>query len=147
MKDQNEADDPRRRLLVQALTAGVFSGASLGVSAQVRGGFFGSQPARLPPEQSIFRLQGGATVNGSNATLQTRIGPSDTVETSRDGEIVFVVGANSFILRGGSKLELSARQQDSAILSGLRMLTGKLLSVTRVELAIINKRKHFRKIM
>ena len=131
MKGQNEADDPRRRLLVQALTVGVFSGASLGASAQVRGGFFGSQPARLPPEQSIFRLQGGATVNGSNATLQTRIGPSDTVETSRDGEIVFVVGANSFILRGGSKLELSARQQDSAILSGLRMLTGKLLSVTR----------------
>ena len=131
MKGRKAAHDPRRRLLIQALTAGVFAGTSWGASGQVRGGFFGSRPVRLAPDQSIYRLEGAATVNGANATLQTRIGPRDTVETSKDGEIVFVVGENSFILRGGSKLELSTQRQDSPILSGLRMLTGKLLSVTR----------------
>jgi hypothetical protein len=41
------------------------------------------------------------------------------------------VGSNAMILRGSSKLDLSAERQGSFLVSGLRLLTGKLLSVSR----------------
>jgi hypothetical protein len=90
---------------------------------------FGRSPAKLPPGQSIYRLVGDATVNGGAATMQTRIGPNDTVETGSGSEIVFTVGENAFILRERSRVTLEAVQQDSFLLSGMRLLTGALLSV------------------
>lgn len=127
MKQSGELDDPRRRLLVQALSAGFFSA---GWTSQAMADIFGSTPAQLPPGQSVYRVSGLATVNGAPATLKTRIGPKDTVETGRDGEIVFVVGSSSFILRNSSRLVLDGRQEgDNAITSALRLVTGKLLSV------------------
>lgn len=126
-------DDPRRRWLIQALSAGVFSGAMADAAAQ---GFsiFGSRPAKLPPTQSIYGLSGQVRVNEAQATLATRIAPGDTVETGRNSEIIFVVNTHSMILRGDSKLQLEAPAvvtAGSAIIAGLRMLTGKLLSVSR----------------
>ena len=99
------------------------------------GQVFGSRPGKLPAGQSIYRLAGAVTVNGSPATLQTQIRPGDTIETGRDGEIVFVIGGQSMILRAGSRLEVAAapRQEKSTsvIVSGLRLLTGGVLSVSR----------------
>ena len=129
MQRGDEADDPRRRWLIQALSAGVLGGSAQQAMAQFS--FFGSQPAKLPPEQSIYRLSGRVTVSGAPASLQTRISASDTVETSSDGEVAFVVGGNAMILRGNSKLDLSAETKGSFLISALRLLTGKLLSVSR----------------
>jgi hypothetical protein len=131
MSHSNEADDPRRRLLIQALSAGLFSAGIPGANAQVAN-IFGSRPARLPPNQSIYRISGSATVNDKPATLQTKIVPGDTVKTAKDSELVMVVNTNAMILRGGSNVVIEAEKKDtSLIISGLRMLTGALLSVSR----------------
>lgn len=129
MTRRDEAEDPRRRFLIQALSAGLFTAGAADVRAQ--SGFFGTRPVRMPPERSIHRLSGSVAVNGAQATLDTRISAKDTVETGSDGEIVFVVGGNAMILRGASKLDMSAEREESSLISGLRLLTGKLLSVSR----------------
>lgn len=123
-------DDPRRRLLVEALSLGLLAwGVPAGGLAQ---GVLGSRPGKLPPGQSIFRVVGAVTVNGKPVTLQTSVRPGDTVETGRGSEVVFVVGSNAMILRAESRLVIEAEKKDSSlILTGLRMLTGKILSVSR----------------
>ena len=128
---RNEADDPRRRLLIQALAAGLFS-AVPEARAQTAN-VFGNRPARLPAGQSVYRVAGQVTVNEQAATLATPIRLGDTVQTGRDGEIVFVVNDQSMILRSDSQLVIQAPPDTaaSALIAGLRLLTGKILSVSR----------------
>ena len=131
MKYSDEADDPRRRVLIQALSAGLFTLSIPEAGAQVAN-IFGSKPARLPPDRSVYRISGSATVNDKPASLDTRIVPGDTVKTGKDSELVMVVNTNAMILRGGSNVIIEAeKRQDSLIISGLRMLSGALLSVSR----------------
>ena len=54
MKRWGEAEDPRRRWLIQALAAGAFSGGALEALAQV----LGSAPAKLPAGRSVYRVNG-----------------------------------------------------------------------------------------
>lgn len=128
----NPLDDPRRRLLIEALTLGLFSLAPTGSAL---GQVFGSRPSPLPPGQSIYRLAGSVTVNGAPATLQTQVRPGDTVQTGPNSEIVFVIGGQSMLLRGQSRLVVVAppRTDGAAalLISGLRLLTGALLSASR----------------
>ena len=125
-------EDPRRRLLVRMLALGLGGAGTLPwtVAAQ---GVLGGRPGVLPAGQSIFRLSGGVSVNGVSASLQTPIRAGDTVETAEDGEIVFVVGNQSMLLRGNSRLVTEAESPGLAaqLLTGLRLLTGKILSVSR----------------
>lgn len=123
-----ESEDPRRRLLVRALAAGLFSAGLLPVRTLAQT-FLGGRPAKLPEGQSIYRLSGDVKVNGQAATLQTRIGPTDTIETARDAEIVYVVGENSFMLRGASRVTLESDGSGSLLLAGFRIVTGAVLSV------------------
>lgn len=125
----NEIDDPRRRQLIQALATGVLSSALPGSALA---GIFGSSPGKLPAGQSIYRLSGTVTVNGKEATLATHIGPNDTIQTGKNSEVVFVVGGNSIILRSDSQLVLQGKEEKTSLLiSALRLLAGKLLSVSR----------------
>jgi len=127
----DEAEDPRRRLLIKALAAG-FLGAGLPWGSALAESIFGNRPSKLPPGQSIYRLSGEVTVNGAPATLQTHVGPNDTIKTGKDGEAIFVVGGNSMILRANSEVTMQGQQEaDSLLVTGLRILTGKLLSVSR----------------
>ncbi len=132
MERFGDAEDPRRRVLINALAAGLFT--TLLPAREARAdSLFGTPPAKLPPGQSIYRISGSATVNGKEASIGTPIGPNDTVQTAKNSEIVFVVGANAMILRGDSEVELQGDKKDvaSMVISGLRMLSGKLLSVSR----------------
>jgi len=119
-------------VLVQALAAGLFSTGVSGCAALAQSGL-GSRPSKLPPGQSIYRLVGTASVNGTPATLQTPVRPGDTVETGKDSELIFVIGEHSMILRSESRLVIEAQKKEakSLLISGLRMLTGKILSVSR----------------
>jgi hypothetical protein len=128
----DKADDPRRRLLIEALSAGLISVGLPGGNALAQG-VFGSKPAKLPPGQSIYRIAGTASVNGTAATLQTQVRSGDTVETGNDSEIVFVVGGHSMILRDDTRLKIEGEGNEAAslLIAGLRLLTGKLLSVSR----------------
>ena len=122
-----EIDDPKKRLLIQALAAGLFS-CGLFPGRSSAQSIFGSRPAKLPEGQSIYRLSGDVRINDKVATLQTRIAPGDTIETAANAEIVYVVGENAFILRGTSRVSLEGEAK-SMVLSGFRLLTGALLSV------------------
>ena len=132
MNPFDKVDDPRRRVLVQALTAGLISGG-FPVGTAFAQSVFGSRPAKLPPGQSIYRIAGTASVNGGAATLQTPVRAGDTVETGKDSEIVFVVDGHSMILRSESRLVIDSggNAATSLFISGLRLITGKLLSVSR----------------
>lgn len=126
-------DDPRRQWLIRALSMGLF-GLTAPLQAQpLSTNIFGSRPRKLPEGQSIYGLSGKVLVNDTQATLDTRIRSGDTVQTAQNSEIVFVVNNHSMILRSESKLviERPETQPDSLIIGGLRMLTGKLLSVSR----------------
>jgi len=80
----------------------------------------------LPPGKSIYDLTGSVKVDNRPATLDTFIGPRATLETGADSHIIFVVGKDAFIMRENSKLSL---QGGDAIITGIRLLSGKLLSV------------------
>lgn len=130
MNSFDKIDDPRRRLLIQALTFAVISAVTpLRAGAQA----FGSRPTKLPEGQSIFRLSGTVTVNGEAATLKTPIRPGDTVVTGENSEVVFVVGGHSMIIRENSNcvIEGDVKAAQSIILTGLRIITGKCLTVSR----------------
>jgi hypothetical protein len=121
-----ESEDPRRRLLIRALAAGLFSaGAAPSALAQV----FGRMPAKIPPDQSIFRISGEVKVNGKPADLRTHVKPGDSIETGRDAECVYVVGESSFLQRGSSFVTVQAEQAETLFVTGMRIVTGALLSV------------------
>lgn len=157
MKHHEEAEDPRRRLLIQALAAGLFSTGLPGANAWAFD-FFGSRPKQLPPGQSIYRITGQATVNGKDVTMETRIRPGDTVQTGKDSELIFVVDTHSMLLRSDSHLVIETEQKQAEqnkpaikkpaekkpaekaieettpltlLINGLRILSGKLLTVSR----------------
>jgi len=122
-----DADDPRRRLLIRALAAGFFSGSLASREAMAQ--LFGSTPAALPAGRSIYRVEGQVTVDGQPATLETRVGGRATVETGTNSEVVYTVGKSAFIQRGESRVTMEATEPDSLVVSGLQLLTGKILSV------------------
>lgn len=119
-------DDPRREFLVRALTMGLFAGGNLA-------GLFhpsharGDIPEQLPPGRSIFKLEGSVTVDGKVANLDTQIGPNSIVRTGRNSRVIFVVDKDAFILRGNSELEMGS--SGGLIIEGMRIISGKILSV------------------
>ena len=123
-----EADDPRRRTLLQWLAAGAFGGASLG-SQEVLAQLLGAPPSRLPQGRSVYRISGEVQVDGKRATLDTPISGGAVVETARNSEIVYVVGESAYIAREATKVIVETSQPSSPIVTGLKLLQGKLLSV------------------
>ncbi len=119
-------------MLIEALSLGLL-GAGLPAAGAFAQGFFGSRPGRLPPGRSIYRITGTATVNGQPATLETPIRPGDTIATGEDSELIFVVGTQSMLLRARSSLVIQGEPQGAAsmLISLLRLVTGKILSVSR----------------
>lgn len=120
----HDDNDPRRRLLLQLLGAGL-----LAANAPTAGaGLFGSVPRELPAGRSIYRMSGRVLVNGTPANMATVIKPADTVETGDKGEIVFVVGKDAYLLRAGSRLFIGPEHKPG-IADSLKLLAGRLLSV------------------
>jgi hypothetical protein len=123
----DKVDDPRRRWLIQALGAGYFSTLPM---AQALAQVLGSRPDKLPEGRSIYRVQGRVLVDGREASLQTPVTPTSTIETPANGEIVYVQNQNSYIQRGNSRVVLErAEKPEGGFAAGLRVLTGALLSV------------------
>ncbi len=120
-----DLDDPRRRLLLQALAAGLFMQTLPAEEAQ--SSIFGKKPKRLPPGRSIYELKGEVKVNDVMATLETQIEANSTVETGPNSRIMFVVGDDVFLLRDGSKLIVSG--QERSLVDILQCFAGKVLSV------------------
>jgi FecR protein len=133
MNTIKEVDDPRRRVLVGVLTVGLIA-AGLPVRDALARSIFGNKPKQLPPGRSIYSLSGTVMVNGTKATLETLVRPGDTIETGKNSEIIFVVSDQSMILRSESHLVIEGEGEGSFkswVISGMRMLTGKMLTVSR----------------
>lgn len=121
----NENDDPRRQFLVDVLTLGLFGSiGSLGF-IQVSHAL-ADVPKKLPAGRSIYKLKGKVIVDGQRANLNSKITASSKVETGPDSRVIFVVGGDAFVLRSNSELQMGG---DGFLISGMRILTGKLLSV------------------
>lgn len=121
-----ETDDPRREFLVTALSLGLFAGANLASLFQA-GHARGDIPDKLPPGRSIYQLQGNVTVDGKPADINTPIGPGSIVKTGNKSRVIFVVAEDAFILRSNSQIEMESA--DGVIVEGMRILSGKILSV------------------
>jgi len=126
MNPFDKTDDPRRRWLIRALGAGLFTLPAAEVLAQL----LGARPDKMPPGKSIYRIQGAVQVDGKNANVDSQISPGSTIETGRDGELVYVQGSNAYIQRANSHVVLEKSEKPESTLSqGLRIVTGALLSV------------------
>ncbi len=123
--------DSRRRFLQRSLQLSLWSilatsgtGALLG--RQARAQMLGQVPDALPPGQSVYELQGEVWVDGQRAALTTQITPDSLIRTGSNAYIIFVVGQDAYILRENSELQL---ESEGLLATGLRLLTGKVLSV------------------
>jgi hypothetical protein len=124
MADRSEREDPRREFLLKALAAGVFS--TMAVVPKAAAQIFGRRPVPLPQGRSIYEIIGPVQVNGQPATAATRVAASDRVETGKGAQVIFVVGADAFILRENSRVEMSG---SNLAVNLFRVTTGAMLSV------------------
>ena len=125
MKQFRELDDPCRRVLIQALVAGIFSSAGSATAQNI------VDPAlqELPAGQSFYHVSGRVLVNDRLATLQTPIRDGDTVETASNGKAIFFIGNDAFILRGEGRMVITAQPASSVLKTALRLVTSAVLSV------------------
>jgi len=79
-------------------------------------------------QKGIARVRGEVRIGDLPAKQGMEIKPGDVIATGAGAEIVFVVGRDAFMARSGSRVELSGAASQ-AVISGLRLVTGALLSV------------------
>lgn len=125
MKQVSQPDEPCRRILIQALVAGIFSSAG-GAAAQ---SVLDPAPQELPAGQSFYHVSGRVLVNERLATLRTPIREGDVVDTGSNGEAVFFVNNRAFILRGEGRMVVETQPEDSALRNVLRLVSGAALSL------------------
>ena len=119
----HDIEDPRREFLIKALGLGLFATTS-GVISPVYA--LGDIAAKLPPGRSIYKLKGSVQVDGKPATIETKVSANSWIRTGKSSRIIFVVGSDAFILRENSELRMNGKD---LLIGGMRILTGKLLSV------------------
>ncbi len=82
--------------------------------------------SRVPKAEGIHKLQGDVRINDRGAKKGDLVKPGDEVTTGSNSFAVFVVGKDAFLIRENSQIEVSG---GGLVVQGLRILTGKLLSV------------------
>lgn len=119
--------DRQRRQVLRALAMGAFlvPGVALVSSCAQT---FGRRPAPLPADRSVWRSEGGFTVDGASGSESTLIGPDAVVETASDGGLVFVVGETAMFARASSRLRM-VPDATGARLETIRVERGAALTV------------------
>lgn len=85
-----------------------------------------AQAAGMPlPPPGFYRLRGDVWLNGQPARPGMPVAPGDTVSTGADGEAIYIIGQDVFLQRERTVVSMTGE----AVKSGLRVVTGKLLSV------------------
>jgi hypothetical protein len=111
MARSDATDDARRRLLIKALAAGLFS------AGWPRGqGFAATSP------KSVFRVTGTVTVNDQAATADTSIGPNAKLRIAKNSELIAILGELAIIVRSESEVVVGDKVSD------LRVIKGNLLA-------------------
>lgn len=105
----------------------VLKGAA-GAGLAINLGWVGQLLAADRIARGVRTVTGEVTVNGTSATEGMAVRAGDSVVTGPNGDVVFVVGRDAFMIRPSSQVEL-LRQGNSSVLTGLRILSGRILSV------------------
>ncbi|MCX7892454.1 MAG: hypothetical protein N2544_08845 [Burkholderiales bacterium] len=79
-------------------------------------------------EKGVYRVRGDARVNGEPAKPGMDVKAGDVITTGPNGELVFVVNRDAFLVRRNSRVEVEGTV-GALIASGLRVVTGAVLSV------------------
>ncbi len=117
--------DARRRLLVRALSLGWLAGG-IGWNPPALAALFGKLPGKLPEGKSVFDVKGEVLIDGRPVTESTVIKPTDRITTGSNSYLIAAVGANAFILRDRSVLDLGGGNPLKQV---LRLVSGKFLGV------------------
>ena len=88
---------------------------------------------------AIHSLEGDVYINKRKISAAAKIKSGDKISVSPDGQLVFSMGGDAFLLRGGSVLKVQS-EKDNPLVSSLRLITGGLL-------AVFEKRAHPTKII
>lgn len=75
----------------------------------------------------IHELEGDVFINKRIANQSSSIQAGDRLSVAYGGRLVFSMGEDSYLLQEGTSLEVASK--DNSVVSGLRLLTGGLLSV------------------
>ncbi len=117
----DEYVNSRRAFLVKMLTSGMFAAVAPHLAhAQKR--------SPLTKGRSFYRIDGTVLVNGQRANEDTVVGVNDTVSV-RDGQGMLAIGKDAFLLRDNTEVAFSGDEGDQRVVDGIRVVTGKLLSV------------------
>ena len=108
----------RRTVIAGAMGAGLAGGL----------GWLGELLAADRIARGVHTVSGEVTVNGAPAAQGAQVRAGDSVVTGPNGDVVFVVGRDAFMVRPESRIEL-LRRGNSPLLTGLRILSGRVLSV------------------
>lgn len=76
----------------------------------------------------IHEIKGNVTINQTKINSSAMINNGDEISVSTDGKLVFSMGDDAFLVRGGSTLQVYSHQDDTLI-SALRLVGGSVLGV------------------
>lgn len=134
-----DIDRPRRawlrRLLAAAGIVGMGWGGgrrSLAMSSDMTPAAPAPPPMMPLPASMLHQCKGLVQINGVTAERGAPVAPGDVISTGPDGEAVFVVGDDGFLLRPGSQVTIADRPSDQSPGGRMRELTltsGRILSV------------------
>ena len=86
-------------------------------------------PAQALAASSVIHdLQGIVTINKKPLTRATSINNGDEITVAPGGNLVFSIGEDAFLVRGGSTLQAYAEEK-SVLVSALRLVNGAVLGV------------------
>ncbi len=115
-----------RRHLLKLIAGGALAGAGFNALINIALAA-GSGPQR---KQGIYRLEGEATFNGQTLKVGDLLSLPLTVVTGSKTTLVFVLGADAYLVRANSHLILTGNDsQARSRVSSIKLLAGKLLSV------------------
>ena len=79
---------------------------------------------KLPPP-GIYRIKGEVRINGQIVKEGTPVRPGDTISTGAQSEVIYIIGNDAYLQRDRSTVSIAG----DALKAGLRVLSGKLMSV------------------
>lgn len=123
------SDLDRRDFLKRLLVAGLITGAASPLPRLVGAMGAGGQLA-----EGVRKVQGTVAVNNAPAQVGSLVFPGDVITTGSASLGVFVIGADAFLVRENSRIELggdpgSGKPGATKIVKKLRVAAGKVLSV------------------
>ncbi len=82
--------------------------------------------SRVPDVEGVYKLKGDVRINGIKVKTGDLVKSGDTVAAGSNSYAVFVIAKDAFLIRENTRVLVSG---NGLLIEGLRILTGKALSV------------------